>query len=166
MTSPSPTPCFSYWPIMRCLGCTLSLWGQETGGCEGDKGDAWCWLLDWSPPHHFQTQRSPFSAKEKASRAEGHQAAECYKTEKHWDCEWSSVSHEQKTLQPPHPLEEAWASFRDTLLPSKPSGMTSSKHQDQFKENDAVIQIMHYWRKSVLFSQAKKAGFINLHSQM
>ena len=31
-------------------------------------------MLEWSLPHHFQTERSPFSAKEKASRAEGHQA--------------------------------------------------------------------------------------------
>ena len=44
-----------------------------------------------------------------------------------------------------------------TLLPSKSSGATTRKHQDWFEGNDAVIQIMYYWRKSAPYIEPTRA---------
>ena len=56
-------------------------------------------------------------------------------------------------------IEEAWAPFRDTVhsIALKVLGPTTRKHQDWFEGNDAVIQIMYYWRKSATYIEPTRA---------
>ena len=57
-------------------------------------------------------------------------------------------------------IEEAWASFRDTVhsIALKVLGPTTRKHRDWFEGNDAVIQIMYYWRKSATYFEPTRAS--------
>ena len=56
-------------------------------------------------------------------------------------------------------IEEARAPFRDTVhsIALKVLGPTTRKHQDWFEGNDAVIQIMYYWRKSATYIEPTRA---------
>ena len=56
-------------------------------------------------------------------------------------------------------IEEAWASFRDTVhsIALKVLGPTTRKHQDWFEGNDAVIQMMYYLRKIATYFEPTRA---------
>ena len=72
----------------------------------------------------------------------------------------SAINRKLSNLPTPsNDIEEAWASFRDTVHSGalKVLGPTTRKHHDWFEENDNVIQIMYYWRKSATYFEPTRA---------